>query len=210
MQKLVKFLLSVLILATTAGLLWAGGAIYDTSKKQQIETYFFQPNNLSSHRVGVPASPSDLGTEKLEDRLLTRFVVEYFYVVPDTENIQQRIGNMGLMRRMANGDVLTQWIEGPAQEIEKLANKNVMRMVHVDEIIRPQDSEFVEVKYSLKTWDAPNEFAVAPVITNGVILLRYVYEDGIRQSILDMGIHKYFDMGGDAAGLFKFMVTEIE
>ncbi len=210
MQKLVNFLLAILILGATGGMVWVAAAIYDTAQKQYTETYFFQPDKLSSQRIGVPVSPADLGKEKVVDLLLGRFVMEYFYVVPDQTDIENRTGQMGQMRMMTTNDVYNQWVEGEAQTIESMAQDGKMRMVTVNNIIRHPDSDYIEIEYSLKTWDKPNKFALPPIVTNHTMVVRPTYDEGIRMSIMESGIHNHFENGGDAAALFRFGVTAVE
>lgn len=60
MRKIISFFIGLCILALMFGAIAGAAAIYDTARRIRVETYFFQPNNLSGERVGVPATPADL------------------------------------------------------------------------------------------------------------------------------------------------------
>lgn len=210
MKKLIMFLAGLMLLVLMFGALYFTGAIYDAGSRTEIDTFFFQPNNLSSMRVGVPASPEELGESKVRDRLIGKFITEYFYATPDAENIARRTRPGSPMSQMTTATVFNAWQNGEAQVIQELAGKKAMRMATViGEIRNPVGSKYYEVDYELKTWATPNDLSSHPSVSRGTMFLDITYEPGIRESIREAGIHKYLDDGGDPAALFKFRVNEI-
>lgn len=211
MKKLIMFFAGLMLLVLTFTALFFAGAIYDTGDKVAVETFFFRPNNLSERRVGVLETPDQLGESNVIDRLVAKFVNEYFYAIPDVENIARRTRAGSILYQMSTADVFNKWQNGEALKIQNLADKKSMRLVRIiGAAHKPSaDSQYWTVNYELQTWTNPNDLAAQPEITRGTMYLDLVYEPGIRESIEQMGIHKYLDEGGDPAGLFKFRVNEI-
>lgn len=210
MKKIVLFLLGVLILALTCVVLAFSGAIYNSTEKVEVQPFFFQLNNLYSMRVGIPAGVDDLGEDKIVERLIKKYALEYFYVTPDAENIAKRMSVGSPLAQMSSSEVFDEWLNTEAVTIQALSESDVFRMVEVmDEIQKPVGSDYWVVNYALKTWSKSNDMSVEPIITRGVMLMSIIYEPGIRQSIIDMGIHNYLDKGGNIADVFKFMVTKL-
>ncbi len=212
MKKLVMFFAGLLLLTVTCVAVLFSGAIYDSGKKLVIEPYFFQPDNLSSQRIGVPVTPADLGTDKVRERLIRRYITEYFYVNPDPANIEFRLSGAGLMARMSTRPVYDKWRETVGAEIQEMAGKRVLRLVKFKEdpndngIVRQPDSDYWEVSYELHTWDRPNDLAAVPKITRGIMFLAILSAPQLKPEV---DIHQYMNAGWDPAALFKFTVIEI-
>lgn len=211
MKRLTLYLLGILTMMLMCTALFLSGAIYDAWNKSQTETYFFQPDNLSSQRPGVPAGPEDLGESKMRDRLIQKFVTEYFYVWPGDDNIESRAGKYGALNWLSSRNVLAEWLETMAPEIQQMSNNRMFRTATVDTntIFRPTESDYWSVEYELKTWTTPNDPNATPEIQRGKMFLQIVYETGIRDSILERGIHSVLDEVSDPVVLFKFRVIDI-
>ncbi len=216
MKKLMMFFGGLLLLATMGGMVFVAAAIYDSGEKQIVEPFFFQPDSLSSRRIGRPITPEELGVDIVRRRLIRRFVSEYFRVYPDVEDVKHRSDVMGALRRMSSNAVFAEWQDGPAQEIQQMAEKKMLRLVkwpdtpNNENIIKRPGSDYWEVHYELHTWDTPNDLSKSPTITPGVVFLQILEESGIPEGIIeDFGVHNFLDDGGDPAALFKFMVTSI-
>ncbi len=209
-RKLILFLLGLIILALTFVVLVFSGAVYNSTDKIKVEPFFFQLNNLYSMRVGVPAGVEDLGEDKIIERLIKKYVLEYFYVTPDAENIAERMSAGSPLYQMSSSEVFDEWLNTEATTIQALAESDVFRMVDIkDEIQKPVGSDYWVVNYALNTWSNPNDLFETPVVTRGVMFMNIIYESGIRQSIIDMGIHNYLDKGGNISDVFKFRVTKL-
>lgn len=123
MRKIISFFIGLCILALMFGAIAGAAAIYDTARRIRVETYFFQPNNLSGERVGVPATPADLGPDKMRRRLVEKYISEYFYVIPDPANVEERMSAFSPLARMSTADVFRQWQEQEGAYIETLAGE---------------------------------------------------------------------------------------
>ncbi len=215
MKKLITFLSGLVLMGLMCAALFAAGAIFDTAEKLTIEPYFFQPDDLSSRRMGVPASPADLGENAMRELLIRRYVTEFFYVIPVEENIAQRMEKDSAMATMSSAAVFDSWLTNVAPQLQSMAADGKLRLVKFSNdpndtgIIKRPGSDYWEVEYSLHTWDTPNNLSAAPQVTRGTILLKVIEADGIRESIQEYGVHKYLDEGKDPATLFKFAVTEV-
>ena len=204
--------LSILFLVTLAILLvYFGGALYDASKQIYIAPYVFQPALLSEDRIGRPVTLDSLSDEFVHDRLMKKFVHEYFYVVPDPNNVLTRMAS-GPLTTMASKDVFRHWIEKVAPEISKLSESKALRQVFVHDTIQPVGDYYV-VTYDLVTYNRPNDLSAAPTVQSGLqmhLMRRF------KKEILDetdagapFDAKKYLKGGGDPATIFKFEVTEI-
>lgn len=209
MAKIVSFFIGLCILALMFGAIAGAAAIYDTTRQIKIQTYFFQPNNQSGERVGVPATPADLGRDKMRRLLVEKYLSEYFYVIPDAANVEMRMGANSPLARMSTSDVFAQWLDFEGEYIQELAGKGVFRTVRVvGDIEKPADSDFWTVKYEMKTWYKPNDMAAEPVVTRDVLYMGLVDENilDFRESL---DVAQYLEDGYDPAAIFRFGVTAI-
>ena len=215
MKKVVMFFAGLLLVALTIAMLFLTSAIYDSAEKSSVDTYFFQTNRLSEMRPGTPESPAQIGETAMREMLIKKYVNEYFYAIPDVENIAVRMGRTSTMARMSTGNVFNLWLSGEAADIQTLAEQKMMRMVDIDgEIYKPSDSDFWVVPYVLYTWEASNDMNAMPIVTHGTLLLDIIFEPGTRDTI-DVGNylkHGYnrFEYGYEPAVIFKFKVANLE
>ena len=213
MKKLVNFLLFILLLLTMFGMVFVASAIYDTTPKITVDTFFFQPADLSSRRIGVPASLNDLSADKIREMLVDKFITEYFYVIPDAKNVQARLDGAIGLRRMVSSDVFNEWAQTVGTEISAMADMHQMRMARMLDMELPIDSDnWWTVTYELTTWEKPNDLSHAPVVTRGTMYIKLAYEPGIRPTMnlekFDLG--KFLEHGGDPSLIFRFRVDDIE
>jgi len=216
MRKLIMFFFGLLLLALTVALLFAASAIYDTSTKGSVNTYFFQTNELSVMRPGAPVREAEVGETAMREMLIRKYVTEYFYAIPDMDNIMDRMSSTSTLARMSDAGVFKDWVNGEAVGIQSMAEHSMMRTVEIpNEIYKPADSDYWVVPYILKTWTISNDMSTPPQITHGRLLLEVVYEPGIRKTTLDIGQylkHSYnkFESKYDPAVIFRFMVSKLE
>lgn len=209
MRKLISFFIGLIILAAMFAMIAGASIIYDTARKIQIETYFFQPNNMSVERVGLPMTISEIGSTKLRQMLVEKYISEYFYVIPDVANINDRMGPGSPLARMSLTSVFRQWQEQEGAYIKELAEQGAFRTVRViGDIYKPDNSDFWTVKYEIKTWYHPNDMAEEPEIRQDVLYLGIddVYMMDFRENI---DIAQYLENGGDPAAIFRFGVMAI-
>jgi hypothetical protein len=205
------FFAGLALLLLTFATLYFSGALFDAGNKRYISAFVFQPNNLSAYRIGHPLPLDRLSDKFVREKLIKKFVVEYFYVTPNLANIERRARANSVMAAMASPAVFKEWIKTEADVIEKLSGKKMMRTVAVaDEII--QKGDYWEVYYKLKTWDVPNDMDAQPVVSDGVMYLKLSFDKGVRDKIngQDFDAQKYLGKGGDPAAIFKFTVEEVQ
>lgn len=208
MKKILRFFTGLFLLVLTFGLIWAAAAIYDTGNKLTVDTFFFQPAHLSERRPGVPKSISDIGDDEIRRMLIDKFVSEYFYVIPNSLDIENRLAGKGGLKGIVSPQVFKAWQAGEAVNIQKLAAEKAMRTARVINIIpRPGVSDYWTIDYELHTWMRPNDFSVAPVVERGRLYMSLRYKNGLKTS--DQ-IGHYLENGGDPAALFKFLVTDVQ
>ena len=114
------FLAGLMLLVLTFGALYLGGAIYDAGEKRSIDTFFFQPNNLSADRPGELLTAAEMGESRILNMLVDRYVTEYFYVIPDRENIARRTRSDSVLARLSGGDVFRTWQNTVANDVTAL------------------------------------------------------------------------------------------
>ena len=214
-RKLITFLAGLVLIALTIAMLFVSSAIYDSAKKSSVDTFFFQTNRLSEMRPGVPVTAAEIGETAMREMLLKKYLHEYFYVIPDAENIARRTSRGSTLASMSTPNVFNTWTETEGETISTMAEQKMMRMVDIDgEIYKPADSDYWVVPYVLYTWTNANDMTTAPVITRGTLLMDIFYAPGTRDTI-DVGNylkHGYnrFEPGREPATIFRFGVRNLE
>lgn len=215
MKRLFGYIIGLLTLLVVFAMVFVAAGIYDNGAKISIEPYFLRTALTGVSATDVPRTVDEIGQRRLRDWLIQKFVREYFYVVPDVENIAQReqAGNLkSLLYYMSDrrSNVFKNWVNNEVPTIRKMAENGIMRTVTVfDEIVRPNPtSDYYMVEYELKTWYKPNDMDQSPEITRGKMYLR-VNEgvDGIRPI---ENIKWAFDQGANPAEVFSFWVSDVQ
>ena len=225
MKRVTVFLLGIILIALTTMSIFLAGTIFDTGKKVDVETYFFQPGNTDLQRPGKPISPDAIGANEMRDLLIKNYITEYFYVLPDVQDAKERLDGKYSLPRTSNVAVFEKWRENTGAEILKLAENNVLRTVNVLAISQEMaDSTYWRIDYELKTWKKPNDFSVPPEITTHVIYLNIAYKPGLRDEfdkivIVDkngkkkylekMSVNDYLEGMNAPISVFKFRVDDV-
>ena len=210
MKKLMGILFGLILLAMTGVGLYLTGGIFDAGMNQNIFPYFFQPNNLSERRPGVPQTAEYMGDSQFLNLLVRKYVAEYFYAAPDSENIARRTSPNGALARMSAATVFDEWLANEGKRIQDLAADKAMRIAHViDQIYQPHDSKYWVVNYELITWEKPNDFSIQPTVTHGTMYMDITYQMGMRTGVKMDVLHEYLENGGDPAAVFNFRVNQI-
>ena len=214
MKKLIGYILGVLLLALVVAMLFFASAVYDTRARESIQTHFFQTNELSVMRPGAPVRESDIGETAMREMLIKKYVTEYFYAVPDKEDVARRDTRRSVLARMSGAAALEYWRQNELPEIESLAASGARRTVTVfNEIYRPAASNYWRVDYELKTWYKPNDMSESPKITRGTMYLDLGDDDwvnsigDIKQPIED--VQAALKNGIDPALVFVFNVQRV-
>lgn len=221
MRRIITFFAGLVLLALTVAMLVLTSAIYDTSSQESIITYFFQRNDWSMLRPGTPVRASDISETTMREMLIKKYVTEYFYAVPDYDDITRRMNGSTVLARMSSSEVFDEWKRGEAVGIRSMAQNNMMRTVEIaGEIFKPSDSDYWVVPYVLRTWSKPNDMSLAPQITRGTLLLNIRFKNEIREydnsgrpfdigQYLKLGYNR-FEFGYDPAAIFRFQVIELK
>lgn len=211
MRKLIAFLSGLLLLLIMFAALCLSGAIYDAGQKTAIDTYFFQPNEYYADRVDVPSTPADIGSDAMRDMLIAKFITEYFYVIPDVNNIAQRTNlKTSVIKIMARDDVFQEWVTKVVPTLQQMAEEKKLRTVSVTNIYAaPDQANYWIVEYELVTWEKPNDFSVLPIVTNGQMYIKLLYEDGLRRPIKKESIEQTLESGRDPSVVFRIRIDAV-
>lgn len=211
MKRLLGFFMGLLLVAMSFAAVVVTAAVYETGNKATVETYFFQPNDLSFHRPGELSSITDLDEEQIRNLLLNKYVTEYFYVTPDIDELERRKSGRSAMARMSTADVFDTWLKTVLPNLEEMAQKKMMRTVSLINV-KPQagSEQYWQVDYELKTWMRPNDLAASPTITHGTMYMNIFFAPGVREQFRNQAdVTKYLEAHGDPAALFRFGVLDI-
>jgi hypothetical protein len=210
LKALLFFLSGILILGLTFACLFLGGVLFDVAGSSGVDGYVFQPAIRADRRVGTVLSLDQVTNEFVRERLIRKFVSEYFYVIPDAADVARRRQKGSVMSVMASPDVFADWGTTVIPELESLAGRHVLRRVTVLDMLELLDG-YLAVSYELVTNDAANILGAEPVATRGVMYLQLDFKSGIRDKLdnrkFDVG--RYLERGGDPAGIFKFKVLKV-
>lgn len=211
MRKLIAFLSGLLLLLIMFAALCLSGAIYDAGQKTAIDTYFFQPNEYYADRVDVPSTPADIGSDAMRDMLIAKFITEYFYVIPDVNNIAQRTNlKTSVIKIMARDNVFQEWVTKVVPTLQQMAEEKKLRTVSVTNIYAaPDQANYWIVEYELVTWEKPNDFSVLPIVTNGQLYIQLIYEDGLREMLRKKPVEVALESGIDPAAVFKIRIDAV-
>lgn len=212
MRKLFGFIIGLATILMVFAMIYIVGAIYDSSTKIVVEPYFFRTGLTAANQTGVPRTVSEIGERRLRDWLIQKFVTEYFYVVPDVENVALRTrGRTANIHFMASSTVEKKWANTVVPEIRELAANGAMRKVHVfNEIFKPANSDYWHVDYELKTWYNPNDMNERPQVTHGTMHIKIENVDAIGGLKTDLDqVQKALIAGIDPAVVFIFRVTDV-
>jgi hypothetical protein len=206
------FLAGFILLPLAFAMLYFSGVLLDTGDNRHIDVFVFQPDIQSTRRMGRPVPVEELSDGFVRDKLIKKFIAEYFYVAPDAENIALRTKSNSILAAMSSAEVFWDWMKTEAQEITKMADKKILRDVNVLSIIPRQPGNYFEVYYELKTWSRPNDMNAAPETQPGIANIYLNFEKGFREyrgQGQKFDIKKYLEDGGDPAAIFKFRVEKM-
>jgi len=236
MKNLIMFFTGIILLGLAGAALYLSGAVFDAGGQRYIEAFVFQPNNLSEARIGRPVPVEQLSDKFIRERLIRKFVHEYFHVIPDGDDIARRTRADSVMAQLAASAVFSAWKQGEARDIETLSGKKTLRTVVVGDIILPPGSDYWEVHYDLYTWPQANDMDLTPAVTSGLMHLKISFARGVLGQKFDTDeflksggennspgnpaaipkftskrdIGKYLSEGGDPAVIFRFLVDEVK
>lgn len=213
MKRFFRYFLGFLTLVTTFVMLYVASAIYNASTHVTTEPYFFRRSYLAKYQTNTPKPLSEIGERKLLDWLLQKYVVEFFYVIPSKDNIENRtVGNQykSPIYAMSSSAVFGYWLKNVAPKLQDMAEHGVLQQVNVfDEIYKSPNSDYWQVEYELKTWYKPNDMSENPTITRGTM---YIRVNGYTGQIYDQldEVRQALNNGIDPSLVFPFVVDGIQ
>ena len=216
MNKIVSFLSGLFLLVITFIIVVLVALVYRANERSSIKSYIFQTNNMANQRVGELQDINDISAEDLRNKLIKKYVSEYFKVIPEEKNVENR----SVLEALSGSTAYKQWQDGEARTIAAMSEKNMFRIVHVyddgiaalnrpadynynDEFLRPI---YYSVRYYTETWEASNNMALTPTIEQGTIYIEAFFRPGIRK---DRDVQKYLQDGKNPVELFGFEVINI-
>lgn len=214
MKRLAGYIIGLLILFGMFAMMFVAATINDAADKIAVETFFMRTDVTNDALSDLPRKMSDISNKRIRDWLIQKFVVEYFYVVPDEDNIAKRIQEKRYsapLYYLASPKVFEKWVKTEAEQIQKLAARNVMRTVTVfDEILKLPGSNYWMVDYELKTWYKPNDIGDTPVIERGTMYVGIKGDDApIRLGSSIEKIGQALKNGINPSGIFSFEIDDV-
>ena len=210
MNKLKVLFISFLLVLISLIVVFLCSVLYSASSKRKIAPFIFQPSFLSIDRIETPVDINSVPEDVLLDKLIRNFVIEYFYVIPFSKNIQERILKSSVISSMTSKNIFNSWLDTEAKKIEEMVKNNNYRTVIIKDKIEKR-GEFFEVYFELKTWEESNNLLYKPKIEQGHFLMKIAFEKGFREmrGNKKFNVNEYLDSGGNPASVFKFQVREL-
>ena len=208
MNKLKSFFMGILLFAITFATLFLTVLIYRANNQLSVQTYIFQMDNNQFQRPGPLQNMNTMRPEALRNKLIQKYIAEYFKVIPVEDNTNQETN----IAKLSNSEVYSKWLKGEAETIKTMAQQKMFRNVWVDPINIKQTDEpdLFEVHYATRTWQESNNMT-APVFDDfGTVLLQITFEPGLKQSVDIKSIRELLKNGSNPAILFKFRVENIQ
>jgi len=222
MNKIKSFFGGLLLLIITFIIIVFCALLYRANERSSIKSYIFQMNNFASQRVGELQDINDISAEDLRNKLIKKYVSEYFKVIPGETNVEKR----SVLQALSSPTAYKQWQKGEAQTIAKMSRENMFRIVHVYDdgiatLNRPADynyndevsqSIYYSVRYYTETWTETNKMGTEPVKEQGTVYIEAAFQPGLRTKTINnkkINIQKYLQEGKNPVELFRFEVANI-
>ena len=218
MNKLKSFFIGVLLLVASFAMVVLVALIYRANDQLSIKSYIFQTNDFANERLGALQKLDDMSAIELRNRLIKKYISEYFTVIPGEQNVSIRPD----LIKMSDANAYKQWQNGEAVKITEMSDKKMFRTVYVTDAdiatknlpdgydyYNTVEAEPIiyEIHYTTKTWTESNVMEVSPIYETGNIYLEARFKPGINKNI---DVREYLESGENPTGLFMFEVTNIE
>lgn len=218
MNKLKSFLAGIMLIAITGVMVQLVTLIYRSANRISVKTYIFQNNNEAYNRVGALQNIDDMSPIELRNKLIKKYVSDYFRVTPGEDNISLRPE----IQQLSSPEAYRQWTSGEALNIYQMSKQNMFRRAIVSDedivtMYMPENYDYYtpvvadyiryKIHYRTETWTEANAMGVAPIYENGVLYLEARFKPGIDKS---KNVSEYLKSGADPVGLFMFEVTDID
>lgn len=214
MKKVIYFLLSIILILAMVGGLFLVSVIYNTPSKITVDAFFFQPQRNYESRISEPIKISDYTDDELRNKLLEKYLIEYFYVIPDINNAETRRTKRGALWLASMPKVYNEWLETIAPEIVAMANSGMLRTVKLISAQKVQSNSkqnpYWRVEYELTTWERPNDFFALPNKTVGVLFMQIHFSPHVMETMrTGESVLDYLESGKDPAAAFSFGIIDI-
>ncbi|MBO4682982.1 MAG: hypothetical protein J5611_00155 [Alphaproteobacteria bacterium] len=207
MKKLAGFFIGLMTMVAIFAVICLVAIVYDTSDKINVRPYFFR----LSQSISTPRSFAQVGPRRIRDWLIQKYVTEYFYIIPNAQNIADRMEHNGKsMVYMMSGDkVFKDWVKNVAPDMKDLAENGARRTVKVfDEILTSETNDYLRVDYELKTWYKPNDMTETPTTERGTMYLKLA-DTNFQVASDFMAVRNWLLRRGDPAAIFSFQVQDV-
>jgi len=220
MNRLKAFFVGILLLLAVFTMVVLTALIYRASERSSIRSYIFQMGNNANQRVGTLQDINDISATELRNKLIKKYVAEYFKVIPGDKNVSNRKE----LKILSGPNAFKHWQSTEAKTIAEMSDKKMFRLARVrdDGIATYNTVEninagnvakgvYYKVRYNMSTWTSANMLEVEPIYEQGTLYIEIEFEPGIRKTINEKkyDIRKYLESGQNPAGLFKFRVMNI-
>lgn len=216
MRKIQSFFTGIFLLATVFAMLVLATLVYRANENSSIKSYIFQINNSARQRVGNLQNLDNMSAADLRDKLIRKYVSEYFKVIPGDTNVENRVA----LKNLSSQSAFQQWQQTEAKIISDMSEKNMFRTVREVGVAtynknsgNSNDEETMSyiVRYYTTTWTDSNVMGIEPIYDDGILYLEIRFVPGIRKTIngKNFDIRSYLESGKDPTGLFQFMVINI-
>lgn len=206
MNRLRSFFIGILLLAIVVAGVFFVVLTYRADEQTHIESYIFQMDNNVQSRVGPLQDIKDIPEQELRDKLIQKYVAEYFKVIPGGITTEQQ----NIIQDLSKKDVYKKWSGGEAKTIETMSQNKMFRNVWVNpeyiRILPLEESGWYEIPYVMRTWAESNNMNSEITDESGTLFLRIRFEKGLQP---DIDVRKHFKEGKNPATLFKFKVLDI-
>lgn len=218
MNKIKSFLIGILLLIATFAMIVSVALLYRSASQLSVKTYIFQMDNYADNRVGALQKLEDMSAVELRNKLIRKYISEYFLVIPDEQNISGRI----MLEKLSTPAAYAQWQSGEAKKIARMAKENMFRRVHVSDTdiipldmpdgynyynATPNDFILYSVRYKTETWTESNAMGIEPIYEKGNIYISIAFKPGI---IKDVNVRDYLESGKNPIELFMFKVANVD
>jgi len=216
MMKIKSFLFGILFLIMVFIMVILTALIYRANERSSVKTYIFQMGNGANQRVGELQNINDISQNDLRNKLIRKYISEYFKVIPGDPAVTTR----PILSALSNSDVFEQWTSTEAKQISEMSNRKMFRMAKVTSIEVLNNSKdnidydaqikadyvYYVVNYDTYTWTQSNDMKIEPIVDSGIIAIEARFKPGIRP---DIDVKKYLESDKNPIGLFMFEVTRI-
>lgn len=222
MNKIKSFFIGIFLLMAIFAMVVLASLIYAACERSSVKSYIFQMENNSNQRVGMLQNLDDMSASDLRNKLIKKYVSEYFKVIPGDKDIENR----PTLKTMSGANAFNYWKTNEAKTIAEMSEKKMFRIVRVrDDGIaiynktendndggQEPESVYYKVRYYTSTWTESNVLEKEPLYDQGTMYLEIKFEPGLRKTIdgRNYDTRKYLESGKNPAGLFKFRVISIE